>query len=382
MTELPQWHEDLIRMSTGIDPRAAGAIAGVAGDVARLAGMFNKAQHVPVRGSKMYLSDAALRNAYFIYYTTANMLKLAAPLDALRCSASAAGRAGVQVSVLDLGCGTGTCMLGLLAWNESRHNAPGPVSYHASDSVTEAAVFVESLAADMRRLRPDMPLTVTTSVNDLMRPTTLGRQFDLIFLSNVLSEMPGRDPERLSAFLIEHLAADGSVVIIEPALRETSRAALEFRDALLASGWTVFAPCFRQGRCPALDDERDWCHHDLPWRRPAWMQVIDDRIGHLKLSLKFTYLVLNRHGETLLDSLRPAMTPFRVVSERFDEKGRTRAILCGEEGRRPFLLNTRDAGASNDAFRSAGRYDILTIDGYESRTHRAPPPVRCGVGHG
>ena len=93
MTELPQWHEDLIRMSTGIDPRAAGAIAGVAGDVARLAGMFNKAQHVPVRGSKMYLSDAALRNAYFIYYTTANMLKLAAPLDALRCSASAAAPA-------------------------------------------------------------------------------------------------------------------------------------------------------------------------------------------------------------------------------------------------------------------------------------------------
>ncbi len=41
-------------------------------------------------------------------------------------------------------------------------------------------------------------------------------------------------------------------MLIEPALRETSRELLAVRDQLLAAGLQVVAPCFFQGPCPAL----------------------------------------------------------------------------------------------------------------------------------
>ena len=57
----------------------------------------------------------------------------------------------------------------------------------------------------------------------------------------------------------------GRVILVEPALRETSRELLAVRDQLLAlSELRVVAPCFWTGACPALARERDWCHDAAP----------------------------------------------------------------------------------------------------------------------
>jgi SAM-dependent methyltransferase len=99
-------------------------------------------------------------------------------------------------------------------------------------------------------------------------PAGLGR-FDLIVTAHLLGELflADKDERRLDAlarrvlaWTRELLAAGGLVVIVEPALRETSRALLGVRDRLLAAGLAVVAPCFWTGPCPALERERDWCH--------------------------------------------------------------------------------------------------------------------------
>jgi SAM-dependent methyltransferase len=371
MPELPPWYERLIALCTGIDIARPRDLDRVAGNVALLSELFNSPKPRGSGGFEPYLRDSETRNAYFLYYTTSNLLKLAAPLDELRLAESFPDRRSGSMSVLDVGCGTGTSLLGVLSWLESRAIPVTTLDVHAIDSAPQAVSFVQALAGSLRQLIPALPLAFDASVANLRHAGGLGRRFDLILLSNVLGEMPDLDRASLSDFLSDHLAQDGAVVMIEPALQETSRRLESLRDAFIASGWTVYSPCFRQGNCPALDDERDWCHHDLPWKRPPFIRAIDDNVGNLKLSLKFSYLVLNRHGETLAGRTGRSEPVFRVVSERFDEKGRTRAFLCGENGRIPFMLNTRDATEANAAFQSAVRYDVLTVDGFETRKHDA-----------
>ena len=114
---------------------------------------------------------------------------------------------------------------------------------------------------------------VTTRVADVK--TTSLPHADLVVMGTVLNELDA--PARL-ALVEEALAAiapDGAVILIEPALRDTSRALHELRDALLANQRAhVFAPCTRTvAPCPMLANPDDWCHEDrevkLPPRTPS-----------------------------------------------------------------------------------------------------------------
>jgi ribosomal protein RSM22 (predicted rRNA methylase) len=189
---------------------------------------------------------------------------------------------------------------------------------------------------------------------------------DLIILMNVLNEVDA--PASLLASLVDRLAPHGSVLIIEPALRTVSRGLLALRAEAVERGWTVYAPCFRQGDCPALEHENDWCHDELPWQRPRWYEALDDALGNVKHSLKYSSLLLNRHGATLADVLGQA-SPSRVVSEAMHEKGRMRLFLCGADGRVPCLRNTRDRSDANRGIDAVARYDIVEIQGEQRRAH-------------
>ena len=105
------------------------------------------------------------------------------------------------------------------------------------------------------------------------------------------------------------LADHGAVIVIELALRETARGLHELRDAILARGGHIFAPCTRRlAPCTALIDPADWCHQDravtLP-RRTAELA----RLTHLRDGgLKFAYLVVRKHPSStssIVSTARP-----------------------------------------------------------------------------
>src|SRR6185436_11471630 len=130
---------------------------------------------------------------------------------------------------------------------------------------------------------------------------------------HLLNELPLSVDERarlVLSWIDELLAPDGICVLLEPALRETSRDLLGVRDRLTARGLFVVAPCLWQGPCPALARERDWCHDSTAER------------------VDFSYLAVARHGQPSSD---PSL--FRIVSDRLEEKGRLRLFGCGPAGR-------------------------------------------------
>jgi hypothetical protein len=135
----------------------------------------------------------------------------------------------------------------------------------------------------------------------------------------------------LISVLLDRLDPAGALIIIEPALRQTSRDLHALRDVLLTQDLCgVYSPCLHEHPCPALLKKEDWCHEERLWRPPPWIEVIDGVVGLIKDALKFSYVILRRDGRTIVPREGAA---FRVVSELRVMKGDVRAWLCSAQGR-------------------------------------------------
>ncbi len=171
--------------------------------------------------------------------------------------------------------------------------------------------------------------------------------FELVVAAHLLNELfvdrsnrVSLRAQRVLAWSKALLAPGGLLVLIEPALRETSRDLLALRDQLLTAGLHVVAPCFWTGPCPALARERDWCHDAAPVRsRPR---------------VDFSYLVV-RHEPVAQRDLH------RVVSDPLPEKGRLRLFVCGPDGRHPLIRLSRHRSSLNQGLDEATRGAAISI---------------------
>ena len=225
-------------------------------------------------------------------------------------------------------------------------SGPAPAALAALDALGGEAVCFDVSEPALAEARA---LGISRTVRELPRES-----FDLTLAANVLSEL--EDP----AAVVRQLR--GTVVIIEPALRETGRALLGLRDALLREGWFAAAPCLMQQPCPALATPRDWCTAEVRWTPPRYFaQLADATRLRADEMLSFAPLVLTRAP--------PAAEPrtWRVVGVAPPEKGKKRVWICGADGRMPLVRLDRDASARNAAFDELRRGDRIRLSGTERR---------------
>ncbi len=320
-----------------------------------------------------YLRDPGLRSAYLHYYLPANLAKVHLPLRELGRHPGGLLRRK-RLRVLDLGCGPGTSVLGMLEYFAAEMRPP-VLEFTAVDQVGGNLRIARELFAErLSGLAAGSLLTVIAGTVQESVDRCAG-PYDIIVLSNVLNELFSGDARRierridlLGPVLDRLLAPDGSCIIIEPALRETSREMLEVRDGLLERGWTVYSPCLLQERCPALVNAKDWCHEDVPWRPPELVREIDELTGLRKDSLKFSSVVLRKDGRSLAEVC--GGDAFRVVSEPLASKGKTELYLCGRGGRKMAMRQDKDRSAFNAAFDGLRRGSLARFEGIVSDERR------------
>jgi len=161
------------------------------------------------------------------------------------------------------------------------------------------------------------------------------------------------------------VAPGGSLVVMEPALRDTSRALLRLRDRLVERGFAVRAPCLFRGACPALARESDWCHAERPVEPPPLVAQLARAAGLRREAVKMSYLVLAPRGEGW--AAPPPGRVFRIVSEPLAGKGRLRYMGCGPEGRMGLSLQEKHLADRNRGFERLLRGDVVEVTGGEPR---------------
>ena len=326
-----------------------------------------------------YLDDPAHASAYLSYFLPVNLSKVQVLLDEL------SENHGMEAldhprAVLDLGCGPGTGALALLdwLWHRSPEQAKS-LSVLASDA-SHAPLRDTKRLWDAYCQEVGIPSTGLRCVEgnlehplkgDLGKQIVQGGPYDLIMMANCLNELfsasidPPTERAAIVAQLLPFLAPHGTIMIIEPALRQTARGLHQLRNHLLKQGLcTVYSPCLHEKACPALDHPDDWCHEERPWQIPPMIAAIDRDVGFIKDALKFSYLLLRTDGRTI--ATRSPQT-FRVVSELRVLKGDTRAWLCNELGRSEVGRLDRAESETNAAWDDCQRGSIIRLDGVKRK---------------
>jgi SAM-dependent methyltransferase len=298
-----------------------------------------------------YMDEDRLLGAYLLFYWPVSYLQARGTISEL-------GRR--PRTALDLGSG------------------PGPMAFAALDAGASEAIAADRSSralASARALACEAGEPLGTREWNPTRPVPLatlaeGRRFDLVTMGHVLNELwKGQDEDARRAALLEEalqlVAPGGSLLVLEPALRDTSRALLRVRDRLVAAGISVRAPCLFRGPCPALVRETDWCHAERPVEPPPLVAQIAKAAGLRRESVKMSYLVLAPRGEGW--AAPPAGRVFRIVSEPLPSKGRLRYMGCGPEGRMGLSLQEKHVGETNRRFASLLRGDVVEVAGAEPR---------------
>lgn len=313
-----------------------------------------------------YLAEADLREAYVHYFLPPNMAKIQIVLEELaRHPAGLFSRQTLRI--MDLGSGPGTAIAGALHFFSRQ--VPRPVlECIAVDQVSDNLTLAEELFVRTRD-SIGMQARLQTVCSSLMSArSTVKGPCDLLILSNVLNELfpgEGRAVEKRSAMLHELcsavLAEDGTCLIIEPALRETSRDLLAVRDTMISIGYVIYGPCLGGKQCPARENPKDWCHEDIPWQ-PTWIMTEIDRLtGLRKDSLKFSWLVIRKDDRSLSDI--HGTNCFRVVSEQMPSKGKLEYFICNGINRRRVVRLNKDTSGENKEYSDLHRGDIISCVG-------------------
>ncbi len=350
--------------------------AGPAPAVAGLSRLFTKERTALHR---TYLDDPDHAAAYLSYFLPVNLSKIQVLLDEMPEDTQADQKAD-GLHLLDLGSGPGTGALALLDWlRQRRPEQTRRLTVVAADSSAEALKLAKSLwdgycgetgttGARLNLCEANLERAPGGSWGD---PVKADAPYDLIVLANCLNELftqaadPVASRAGLIAELLPLLAPHGTMMIVEPALRETSRDLHRLRDRLLQEQrCTIYSPCLHERNCPALVHPDDWCHEERAWEAPPGIKAIDQEVGFIKDALKFSYLLLRKDGKTIVPR-RPQT--FRLVSELRELKGDTRAWVCNELGRSEVGRLDRTRSETNAAWDECQRGAIVWIEGLQRK---------------
>lgn len=155
---------------------------------------------------------------------------------------------------------------------------------------------------------------------------------DLVIAGYILNEL---SPEaRQRAIVNLWRSTKGTLAIIEPGTPAGYRNILSAREALIAMGGHIWAPCPHENTCPLT--ENDWCHFACRVTRTKQHRLLKGGSAPYE-DEKFSFLIAGR---------RPAeKTDARVLRHPITRPGRIDLRLCTPEGIENKTVSKRDKAA-------------------------------------
>ena len=357
--------------------------ASLVSGVKNLSEMFTRGTKA---GATAYLEDGALRASYLHYYVPVNVGKIQMLLEELRPLLPS--RTNEEFRVLDVGGGPGTGSLALLDWCSSQSLPPiSSLRMTVVDRSIEAMKLSTRLWEEYaRQINIPSIQPLQTAVCDLehsfppvLRMGPEKNAYHLIIVQNVLSELFAEKSDCIARrttlinHLVDCLAKDGSLMLIEPASRAESRALHQVRDNVLSElQCSIYSPCLHDQLCPALLKPDDWCHEEREWQTPSWISQIDREVGFIKDALKFSYVIIRKDGKSLV----PRKQDYhRVVSELREMKGEKRVWLCDQTGRSEVGRQDKERSTTNATFDNWHRGAIVRIDEIVRKERKGRPAM-------
>lgn len=314
---------------------------------------------------KFAVSDPYDLWARLLFFTIADLGKLRFPLiELLQHATFFDGERPFHVLDVGAGCGTQSLALfGMLPFLPQARLHITAIDHH-SGALSLMTELVNKLCL-ASNVSPDR-VTLETHVANFTTNATYAHRFDLVLIGNALVEIEAQNHIRIVKTLLDALNDRGALVIVEPALRHTARDLHRLRNQLVAGKLAhVFAPCTHQAPCPALDDERDWCHEQRAWNPPPRFAKLAHEADLRRSDMKWTYLTLTKQPINVSAHMRLGSASnhpvWRVVSEPLRSKGKLEFFLCGPRRQRVVRLD-RHRTERNAPYDTLDRGSLCVID--------------------
>ena len=302
--------------------------------------------------------DPELIAAYGIFYFPEMFVRAQFPLIELL---QRGWMPRASASILDLGSGTGAAGISAALVLQSIVKRIDVTAMDRSASALEISRLIAQhcgpFLPELRWKTERHDITDLAGVSDGFR--------DLIILSFSLNEparhMDFRSVADYVAGLTNRLTDNGLLLLIEPALKETSERLERIRDAIVGmKDCYVWAPCLHQAACPLLATSKFWCHEVRPWNAPESLRLLNRHLHRTESVLKFSFLALGRRppGANITDS-------FRLLSPWIKTKGKWIASGCASNGRRyeyQILKRTLSKKEIAKRIKESERGDIIMPD--------------------
>lgn len=274
------------------------------------------------RGIEPYGDDDESRLAYGLFFFPQTFVRTQLVLE----ECVGAGRLGLgvgekQITILDLGAGTGAAGLAALQLFHDR-----PARLVALDhSAGSLAALKNAFEAGRKELWPHAELETRTG--NLMNADSVEAGWDLILASFAINEpLEGCASEEAEQWLKRTLALlnpGGLLVVIEPALKTTAERLESLRDRVAAEGWAhIVGPCLHRGPCPMRAEGRFWCHEVRRWSPPPLAEKINRTLFRDLPHLKFSFLALR--AKSIGDGVTSPRTAAvaRLVAPMTEQRGK------------------------------------------------------------
>lgn len=235
------------------------------------------------------------------------------PLNQLRCAGVV--QRGEQVGFfeglhhfVDWGCGPGTASLALAAHEKIRGQIKSQTLFDHSPTVLKSFGDLHTQLVNVKK------------TDQLKLKNTPEGQNSLLVFSYSLTELE-QLPEGWDQF--------EALMILEPSTRDDGRKLLELREKLKAAGYSVWAPCTHQNRCPLLlHSKHDWCHDRFHVEAPEWFSEVEAHLPMRNRTITTSYLLARRKPAPAHLSAQA-----RLTGDSLEEKGKTRQLVCRSEAR-------------------------------------------------